>query len=84
MLRLVLKQQFENMEYFLFQHLVTLAGNFAKPLLKSLAYLGSGCGTVGRVVPSNTRDCIFESRHQQFILVVNFYEKLQIIKYGRK
>ena len=37
--------------------------------------LGSGCGSVGRAVASDTRDLWFESRHQQ-----NFIYKL----YNRK
>ena len=49
--------------------------------------LGSGCGSVGRAVASNTRSPWFESSHQQIFIqnsclpiVVNYIEKTQIKK----
>ena len=45
---------------------------------------GSGCGSVGRVVASNTRDPWFESSHRQkFILNVNFRKDKNQQKRGR-
>ena len=44
--------------------------------------VGSGFGSVGRPVASNTRDTQFESRHRKtlFILSVNCIEKTKIHK----
>ena len=46
--------------------------------------MGSGCGAVGRVVASNTRDPRFESSHRQYYLLStllkNFIEKTKIKK----
>ena len=43
--------------------------------------LGSGCGTVGRVVASDTRDPWFESQHwQKFICQLFYLEKTKIMK----
>ena len=43
--------------------------------------LGSGCGTVGRVVASDTRDPQFESQHRQkFICQLYNIEKTKIMK----
>ena len=33
--------------------------------------LGSGCGSVGRAVASDTRDPRFESSHQQILFTIN-------------
>ena len=41
---------------------------------------GSGCGTVGREVASNTRDSRFKSNHQWIIISVNFIENEEISK----
>ena len=41
-------------------------------LINNLRSLGSGCGSVGRAVASNTRGPRFESSHwQKFIFILN-------------
>ena len=42
--------------------------------------MGSGCGSVGRAVASDTRDPRFESDHNQILLSVNWIEKMKIKK----
>ena len=42
--------------------------------------LGSGCGTVGRAVASDTRDPEFESSHLQFLCSLKCIEQMKIKK----
>ena len=42
--------------------------------------LGSGCGTVGRAVASDTRDPKFESSHLQFLCSLKCIEQMKIKK----
>ena len=50
-------------------------------LTKVLSQMDSGCGTVGRVVASYTRDLQFESQHwQKFICKLYNLEKTKIRK----
>ena len=39
---------------------------------------GSGCGSLGRVVASDTRDMWFESSHWQILFIINCIEKTKI------
>ena len=51
---------------------------YLPPIIKT-TLMGSGCGTVGRAVTSNTGGPRFESSHQHFykktVLTANFTEK---------
>ena len=42
--------------------------------------LGSGCGSGGRAVASDTRDPLFEFSQRQILLTLNCIEKTKIIK----
>ena len=42
--------------------------------------MGSGCGSVGRVVVSDIRDPWFESSHRQIVITINFIEETEIKK----
>ena len=42
--------------------------------------MGSGCGSVGRAVASDTRDLQFESSLQHFLFTINRVEKMKIGK----
>ena len=42
--------------------------------------MGSGCGTVGRVVTSDTRDQWFESSQRQILFAIDCYKKLYLLK----
>ena len=50
--------------------------------IKQFWFKGSGCGSVGRAVASDTRDPQFEASHRQtfleHLLTVNCIEKTQI------
>ena len=47
---------------------------------KNCQWMGGGCGTVGRVVISDTKDLQFQSSHWQYFLDVNCVKKTQIKK----
>ena len=55
-------------------------------MVKSIPKCGSGCGSVGRVVASNTSRLQFESSHWQIFIkyiclpIVNCFEKTKIKK----
>ena len=53
---------------------------------RGYSILGSGCGTVGRAVASDSRDPRFESTHLQFLLLSNVGIKtiLQLRKQRKK
>ena len=52
---------------------------------KRMVLLGSGCGTVGRAVASDTRDTWFESSHRQFLFTVyRIEERTMRTKRGRE
>ena len=57
-------------------------------VLQNLQLLGSGCGSVGRVVTSYTRGPRFESSHRQkfieHLFTVNYIEKTYKRKRGRE
>ena len=42
-----------------------------KTVFENFSNLGSGCGSVGRVIVSNTRDPHFESRYRQIYFISN-------------
>ena len=42
---------------------------------KDMLMLGSGCGSVGRAVASDTRDPWFESRHRQNFIYQSYNRK---------
>ena len=52
---------------------------------KIIPIMGSGCGSVGRTVASNTRDLRFETRHWQNLIYQFIYqfEKPKIKKKGQ-
>ena len=52
-------------------------------LLKALAIFSghTGCGAVGRVVVSDTRDPRFESSHRQFYLLSTVYKNEKIKRF---
>ena len=52
-----------------------LKSTFLNCSSKTQLVLGSGCGSVGRAVASNTRGPQFESSHQQFYLYWQCIEK---------
>ena len=51
--------------------LTILAFNLALFVDKNFVFMGSGCGSVGRAVASDTRGPQFESSHRQFFCVLS-------------
>ena len=57
---------------------------FPHPETKTLKYLGNGCGSVGRMVASNTRGTQFESSKWRFFIKCQLYWKTKKEKRGQK
>ena len=59
--------------------------NFCLKLLDNNRYnMGSGCGAVGRVVASNTRDPRFESSQRQYYLLSTVLKRRKKKKRGQE